>query len=154
MLRSLQDLHKLGVEIYFEQKNMWLSEQRIQVLLTVYCAFAQAESEDMSQGIKRGIKRGFQTGTSVYDEFVCFGHKKGDEGRLAVDDLSAKIVQKIFEMRAVGCSLGAISNWRYENKITLPAGKVRWSREAINKLLRNEKYLGDVLPQKTTKDFC
>ena len=45
MLRSLRDLRGLGVEVYFEQEDMWLNEQRIQILLTAYCALAQAESE-------------------------------------------------------------------------------------------------------------
>ena len=40
MLRSLRDLHGLGVEVYFEQEDMWLNEQRIQILLTAYCALA------------------------------------------------------------------------------------------------------------------
>ena len=52
-------------------------------------------------------------------------------------------------MRATGSSLGAISKWLYENKIVSPTGKPHWSRETINKLLRNEKYVGDVLLQKT-----
>ncbi len=52
MLHSLRDLHGLGVEVYFEQEDMWLNEQRIQILLTAYCALAQAESEDMSRNIK------------------------------------------------------------------------------------------------------
>ena len=51
MLRSLRDLRGLGVEVYFEQEDMWLNEQRIQILLTAYCALAQAESEDMSRNI-------------------------------------------------------------------------------------------------------
>lgn len=55
----------------------------------------------------------------------------------------------MFQMRAVGCSLGVISEWFYENKIPSPTGKIRWSRETISKLLKNEKYVGDVLLQKT-----
>ncbi len=149
MLRSLRDLHGLGVEVYFEQKNIWLNEQRIQILLTAYCALAQAESEDMSRNIKWGIKRGFEKGTSGYAEFVCFGYKRGDDGRLVIDEPDAEIVRKMFEMRAVGSSLGAISKWLYENKIVSPTGKIHWSRETISKLLRNEKYVGDVLLQKT-----
>ena len=111
MLRSLRDLHGLGVEVYFEQEDMWLNEQRIKILLTAYCALAQAESEDMSRTIKWGIKRGFEKGTSGYAEFVCFGYKRGDDGRLAIDEPDAKIVRKMFEMRAAGSSLGAISNY-------------------------------------------
>lgn len=149
MLKALQELHGLGVEVYFEQENIWLNEQRIQVLLTAYCALAQAESEDMSRNIKWGIKRGFEKGTSGYAEFVCFGYKRGDNKKLAIDEPDAKIVRKIFEMRANGYSLGTISKWLYENKIPSPTGKARWSRESISKLLRNEKYTGDVLLQKT-----
>ena len=108
MLRSLQDLRGLGVEVYFEQEDMWLNEQRIQILLTAYCALAQAESEDMSRTIKWGIKRGFEKGTSGYAEFVCYGYKRGDDGRLVIDEPDAEIVRKMFEMRAAGSSLGAI----------------------------------------------
>lgn len=52
-------------------------------------------------------------------------------------------------MRAGGKSLGAISAWLHENKILSPTGKERWSRETISKLLKNEKYVGDVMLQKT-----
>ena len=52
-------------------------------------------------------------------------------------------------MRSEGKSFGAISDWLYENKVPSPTRKERWSRETISKLLRNEKYTGDVLLQKT-----
>ena len=119
------------------------------MLLTAYCALAQAESEDMSRNIKWGIKRGFQNGTSGYAEFVCYGYKRGDGGRLAIDEPDAGIVRKIFRMKAGGHSLGEISNWLHKKGISTPTGKARWSRETISKLLRNEKYVGDVLLQKT-----
>lgn len=107
MLRSLQDLRGLGVEVYFEK------------------------------------------GTSGYAEFVCFWYKRGDNGRLVIDEPDAKIVRKMFEMSAARHSLGAISNWLYKSKVPSPTGKPLWSRETISKLLRNEKYVGDVLLQKT-----
>ena len=80
---------------------------------------------------------------------MCFGYKRGDDGRLVIDEPDAEIVRKMFEMRAVGSSLGAISKWLYESKVPSPTGKPHWSRETISKLLRNEKYVGDVLLQKT-----
>ena len=149
MLRALRELRDLGIDVYFETEKLWLHDQQIQVILTMYCAFAQAESEDMSRDIKWGIRQGFRSGTSGYADFVCFGYKRGDDGRLAIDEPDARIVRKIFEMRADGASLGAISMWLYENKIPSPTGRGRWSRETTNKLLKNEKYVGDVLLQKT-----
>ena len=149
ILRVLQELRELNVDVFFEKEDLWLHERDLQIVLTAYCAFAQAESEDMSRNIRWGIKRSFQSGTSGYADFVCFGYKRGDEGRLAIDEPDAKIVRRIFEMLADGSSLGTISDWLYENKIPSPAGKDRWSRETISKLLKNEKYTGDVMLQKT-----
>lgn len=149
MLRALRELRDLGVDVYFEEENLWLHDERVEMLITVFCAFAQSESENMSQNIRWGVRQGFRMGTSGYADFVCYGYKRGDEGRLAIDDPDAAVVRRIFKMRAEGKSLGAISDWLYDRKILSPTGKERWSRETIGKLLRNEKYTGDVLLQKT-----
>lgn len=149
MLQALRELRDLGVDVYFEEKNLWLHDERMEMLITVFCAFAQSESENMSQNIRWGVRQGFRMVTSGYANFVCYGYKRGDDGRLTIDEPDAEIVRRIFQMRAEGKSLGAISDWLYENKKPSPAGKERWSRETINKLLRNEKYTGDVLLQKT-----
>ena len=55
-------------------------------------------------------------------------------------------------MRAAGLSLSKISEWLFETGILAPAAKERWSRETLNKMLRNEKYVGDVMLQKTFVD--
>lgn len=149
MLKALRELRALGVDVYFDRENLWLHDQQFETLVAMLFAFAQAESENMSQNIKWGIKQGFESGTSGYADFVCFGYKRDDDGRLTIDEPDAKIVRKLFEMRASGKSLGAISDWLFEQEIPSPTGRSRWSRETISKLLKNEKYLGDVLLQKT-----
>ena len=95
ILRVLQELRELNVDVFFEKEDLWLHERDLQIVLTAYCAFAQAESEDMSRNIKWGIKRSFQSGTSGYADFVCFGYKRGDDGKLAIDEPDAKFVQTI-----------------------------------------------------------
>ena len=149
MLKALRELRGLGVDVYFERENLWLHDQQLETLIAMLFAFAQAESENMSQNIKWGIKRGFESGTSGYADFVCFGYKRGDDGRLTIDEPDAEVVRRLFEMRASGKSLGTISDWLYEQGIPSPTGRSRWSRETISKLLKNEKYLGEVLLQKT-----
>lgn len=149
MLRALRELRDLGVDVYFEEENLWLHDECMEMLITVFCAFAQSESENMSQNIRWGVKQSFRMGTSGYANFVCYGYKRGDDGRLTIDEPDAEIVRKIFQMRAEGKSFGAISDWLYDRRVPSPTGKERWSRETISKLLRNEKYTGDVLLQKT-----
>lgn len=115
MLKAIRELHNLGVDVYFEKENLWLHGQHLQILLTMYCAFAQREIEGMSRDIRWGVRQGFRSGRSGYAEFVCFGYKRGDNGKLAIDEPDAKIVRTIFEMRACGKNLGAISDWLHEN---------------------------------------
>lgn len=66
-----------------------------------------------------------------------------------VDSDEAAIVHWIFESYLNGDSLGKIATGLEERSIPSPTGKPRWSREALNKLLSNEKYTGRVLLQKT-----
>lgn len=148
-LKALQELESLGVDVFFEKDNLWLHEKEMQTMITMFLAIAQSESESMSQNIKWGIRHGFRNGTSGYAGFACFGYDNNGTGNLRINDAQAKIVRQIFQMRASGHSLGSISDWLHENAILSPTGKERWSRESIRKLLRNEKYIGDVLLQKT-----
>ena len=149
LLQSLQQLRECEVDVWFEKENLWLHDRQMDFLITAYSAFAQAESESMSYNIRWGIKQGFRSGTSGYADFVCFGYKRGKNGELTIDEPDAEIVRTIFQMRAEGNSLGKISDWLYEKGIPSPTGHERWSRETISKLLRNEKYVGNVLLQKT-----
>ena len=63
----------------------------------------------MSRNIKWGIKRGFEKGTSGYAEFVCFGYKRGDDGRLVIDEPDAEIVRKMFLQSPGGAPVSKIS---------------------------------------------
>ena len=140
------------MDVYFEQEKLWLHDQQVQMLITLYCALAQNESENMSRNIRWGIRQGFKSGTSGFADFACYGYRQDENGNLIVHDTEAKIAQEIFEMRAAGFSLSKISEWLFENGILSPTGKEHWSRETLNKMLRNEKYLGDVMLQKTFVD--
>lgn len=148
-LKTLQSLRELGVDVYFEQENLWLHDQQVQMVITLFFVVAQNESENMSRNIRWGIRQGFKCGSSGYADFTCYGFRQDEHGNLSVNDGEAEIVREIFEMRANGFSLERISDWLYENGIPSPRGKDRWSRETIRKILRNEKYVGDVMLQKT-----
>lgn len=148
-LKTLQSLRELGVDVYFEQENLWLHDQQVQMVITLFFAVAQNESENMSRNIRWGIRQGFKRGSSGYADFTCYGFRQDEHGNLSVNDGEAEIVRVIFEMRAGGFSLERISDWLYENRTPSPRGKGRWSRETVRKILRNEKYVGDVMLQKT-----
>ena len=79
----------------------------------------------------------------------CYGYNVDSHGDLIIDPAEAGVVQWIFKEYADGKSLGKIAAGLEEQGIPSPTGKPKWNREAIDKLLSNEKYTGCVLLQKT-----
>lgn len=99
--------------------------------------------------IKAGLRKGFQSGNSKMAKRKCYGYKTGSDGGLAVNPDEAKVVRWIFERYLAGDSLGKIADGLEHQGIPSPTGRFKWNREAIDKLLSNEKYTGRVLLQKT-----
>lgn len=102
-----------------------------------------------SQSIKAGLRKGFQDGSSKMAKRKCYGYTVGSDGELVVNPDEAQVIYWIFERYLAGDSLGKIASGLERQGIPSPTGKPKWSREAINKLLSNEKYTGRVLLQKT-----
>ena len=66
----------------------------------------------------------------------------------------AEIVRLIFRLYLEGYSAKKISQYLEENGIKTATGQDKWYDSVIFKMLRNEKYMGDALLQKTyTVDF-
>ncbi len=79
----------------------------------------------------------------------CYGYEVGLNGDLTVNPDEAQVVRWIFERYLAGDSLGKIAAGLERQGILSPTGKPRWNREAIDKLLSNEKYTGRVMLQRT-----
>lgn len=104
---------------------------------------------EKSRAIRAGLRKGFQDGTSKMALRKCYGYDVGADGELVVDPDEATIVRWIFESYLNGDSLGKITTGLEGRGIPSPTGRSKWNREALNKLLSNEKYTGRVLLQKT-----
>ena len=102
-----------------------------------------------SEAIKAGLRKGFQDGSSKMARRKCYGYEVGPDGDLTVNPDEAQVVCWIFERYLAGDSLGKIAAGLERQGILSPTGKPRWNREAIDKLLSNEKYTGRVMLQKT-----
>ncbi|MEL7656946.1 MAG: recombinase family protein [Bacillota bacterium] len=99
--------------------------------------------------ISEGIRKGFAEGKSKMANRICNGYEQDEHGNLVINEQEAKIVHCIFDLYISGYTLGKIADSLFERGIESPMGKLKWNREAIDKLLSNEKHIGDVLLQKT-----
>ena len=102
-----------------------------------------------SEAIKNGLRKGFQDGSSKMAKRKCYRYTINSDGELKVNPDEAQVVCWIFERYLAGDSLGKIAAGLEKQGVLSPAGKPKWNREAIDKLLSNEKYTGRVLLQKT-----
>lgn len=102
-----------------------------------------------SEAIKAGLRKGFQDGTSKLVQRRCYGYDIGPNGELVINPDEANIVRWVFDCYLGGNSLGKIAAGLKQKGLPSLTGKPKWSREALSKLLSNEKYTGRVLLQKT-----
>lgn len=108
---------------------------------------------DKSLEIKTGLRKSFQDENSKVANRICYGYSKLSDGILAVNEAEAEVVRFIFERYNQGDSFGGIANQLEAMGTLTPTGKAKWNREAISKLLSNEKYVGQVILQ-NTHNFC
>ena len=72
---------------------------------------------------------------------IPFGFYKDNTGTIRVDNEKAGTVKLIFELYLNGFSLKRITEHLAEKHIPSPTGKDKWTVQAIDNILSNEKYL-------------
>lgn len=105
--------------------------------------------DEKSKVIKDSIIKGFKNGNSKIANRGCYGYVQDAKGKLVINEREAIVARWIFERYISGHSLGKIADALLSKGICSPTCRTIWNREAIDKLLSNEKYTGDVVLQKT-----
>lgn len=151
ILSNIRELRKYNVDVFFEVENMHTSDSKSELLLSFVSAVAQDDSAAKSQNIRIGIEHQLVNETSNLYSRPCYGYKKGNNGNLIIDEKQAKNVGYIFDLYLQGHSVLSIIRELKKRRVKSPSGNTVWSKRAIETLLANEKYVGDVTVGKTFK---
>ena len=147
VLKYVRELKEYGVGIFFEEQNMNTLSSEGELMLTVYGAFAQAESSDMSQNNKWSISKRFERGEPMINTTRFLGYDKDETGDLMINKKEAALVRRIFDMYLDGMGTHRIAKKLNEEGIkTITGGE--WHPSTIRGMLTNEKYKGDFILQK------
>lgn len=153
-LQYIRKLKEKEIPIYFEKESINTMDSKGEVLLTIMASLAQQESQSMSQNIRIGLQYRFQQGKVQVNHSKFLGYTKDEEGQLVIVPEEARVVKRIFLEYLEGASLLEICRGLEADGILTGAHKPIWRPETVRKMLRNEKYMGDALLQKTyTVDF-
>lgn len=149
LLETVNKLRLLGIEVIFNQENLSSKDRDSDLVMALSASLAQTESETLSAAIKWGLKRGFESGESKLYTRKCFGYNQSETGELVINEEQALVVRSIFDLYLSGYSVDMIMKELASNSIKSPTGKDMWPKRAIQKILINEKYTGDVILGKT-----
>lgn len=145
--------NEYNVEVFFDKENISTFDSKTEFVLNVLSSIAQEESRNISENTKMGIRKRFKDGKVICNTNRLLGYDKDDDGNLVINEDEAKIVSRIFKEYLEGKSYDGISKSLTEDNISTITGS-KWWGSTIKSVLRNEKYYGTLLLQKTvTVDY-
>ncbi|MFV0441426.1 MAG: recombinase family protein [Lachnospirales bacterium] len=147
--KYIRQLKEKNIPVFFEKENINTMDSKGEVLLTIMASLAQQESESLSKNVKLGLQFRYQNGEVQVNHNRFMGYTKDDEGHLIIEPEEAEIIKRIYFEYLQGASLKQIGESLESDGILTAAGKAKWRPEAVKKILKNEKYVGDALLQKT-----
>lgn len=146
-LKIVRELREHNVDVYFEKENIHTLELDSEMFLTLYSAFAQAESESTSMNVKMGLNAKMKRGEPVGNQ-NCYGYIWNEETKeLEINEEQASIVRFIFDLYIKGVGGRTIAHRLNDKGIPTYFNK-KWSQGSISRIIKNEKYVGDLLGQK------
>ena len=153
-LKYIRQLKDKNIPVFFEKEAINTMDAKGEVLITIMASLAQQESQSLSQNVKLGLQFRYQNGQVQVNHNHFLGYTKDADGNLIIDPEQAEVVKRIYREYLEGYSMDRIAKGLEADGILTGAGKTKWWTSTINKILRNEKYIGDALLQKTyTTDF-
>ena len=153
-LTTVRKLKDAGVEVYFEKENIWTLDSKGELLITIMSSLAQEESRSISENVTWGQRKRFADGKGSIPYGHFLGYRKGANGLPEIVPEEAEVVRTIYRMFIEGQSTNAIARHLTQQGIPTPAKRTVWQKATVESILRNEKYKGTALLQKSfTVDF-
>lgn len=153
-LEYVRQLKDLGIGVIFEKENINTLTMTSEFMIAMHGSFAQAESESISKNVSWGKQKAYAEGKVAFQYSKLLGYKKGADGKPEIVPDEAETVRLIFELFLDGYSLTSIKNALEIKDLPTATGRKIWNQSLIQSILKNEKYVGDALLQKTFTSDC
>ena len=153
-LTTVRKLKEVGVEVFFEKENIYTLDSKGELLITIMSSLAQEESRSISENVTWGKRKSMEDGKIHLPYKRFLGYEKGENGLPQIVEDEAKTIRLIYALFLEGQTYRNIARHLTTQGILTPCDKQKWSVSTVMSILRNEKYKGDALLQKSyTVDF-
>lgn len=146
LLEVVRELKKLGIAVFFEKEQLDTLGGDGELMLSFLASFAQEESRSVSENCKWRVRKDFSEGKTM-NLMLLYGYRS-QKGKIVIDPEEAAVVRRIFYDYTHGLGSNLIAESLRREQIPCRLGG-NWSSPLIRKMLKNEKYMGDALLQKT-----
>ncbi len=148
-LELVRWLSEMGIYIYFERENINTQDMEGELMLTILSSLAEEESVSISQNTRWSVQKRYRKGTFIIG-YPPYGYRNS-EGTMEIVEEEGEVVRDIFASFLSGKSTNVIAAELREKGIKTKKNG-QWRPETVNAMLKNEKYAGDVIFQKTWTD--
>ena len=148
-LVTVRKLKEKGVGVYFEQENIDTLDSKGELLLTIMSSLAQEGARKVSEDVTWGHRKRFKEGKVLMPYGNFLGYEKGEDDSPKIATDQARTVKLIYRLFLNGETPYGISQYLCKRGILSPMGKENWSTTTVNSMLRNKKYKGEAILQKT-----
>jgi DNA invertase Pin-like site-specific DNA recombinase len=135
------------VGAYFEVENIFSLNPEQEMPFGIHSTVAEHDSRLKSEAMKISLEMRFSRG--IYLTPPLFGYDNDADRNLIVNEEESPTVRLIFYMYLSGYNTQKIAEILTKNEKRTKLGNVNWTSSSITKILRNERYCGDVLAWKT-----
>lgn len=149
ILQYVRLLKGKGIAVIFEKENINTLTEQGEMMLTLMGTLAQNEVESTSKNVKLGIKMKMKRG-ELMGFNGCLGYDYHPEDKtITVNEAEAETVRLIFELYLQGYGTYTIAKRLEALGKVNKKGVVKWTDSGVRGIIKNEKYKGDLLLQKT-----
>ena len=154
-IQTVRELKEIGVEVYFDAEKISSFDPNNELVFTLLCTIAQEESKHISDNVKWTFQKMMNEGKPFLDTTHFLGYDLSeDKTHLVINPEQAVIVKLIYDMYDAGAGPSEIRRELVARGYKTLYGSDRWCCSTLTSILRNEKYCGDLMLQKTyTVDY-
>ena len=153
-LKYIRELRELGIAVISEKENINTLTAESEMLITIMSCFAQAESESISKNVSWGVRQSFKNGNVPMQYARLLGYRKGKNDAPEIVPDEAEVVREIYRCYLDGMSMNLIADRLNAKGLTTKGNGSPYRKAVIQRILTNEKYMGDALLQKTYVTDC
>ncbi|MBV9003035.1 MAG: recombinase family protein, partial [Solirubrobacterales bacterium] len=145
----LEEFERLGVKVRFLEGPAPGDDPQATLLVQMQGVIAEYEKAKIAERNRRGKLYRARAGEIPFWK-VSYGHRRvipegGGRARIEIFEPEAQVVREIFSAYVErGLSVRQIAFELRDRAIPSPTGKPQWGTSAIDRVLRNEAYVGTV----------